>query len=41
VLDGPTVLAVNSFVITENCGGAGFSYRIDQPEILAWINSFL
>ena len=21
--------------------GAGFSYRIDQPEILAWINSFL
>ena len=41
VLYGTTILAVNSFVINGNCAGAGFSYRIDQPEILAWINSFL
>jgi Trypsin len=41
VLYGTTILAVNSFVINENCAGAGFSYRIDQPEILSWIESFL
>jgi Trypsin len=41
VLYGSTVLAVNSFVINGNCAGSGYSYRIDQPEILAWINSFL
>lgn len=41
VLYGSTVLAVNSFVINGNCAGAGYSYRIDQPEILSWIQSFL
>jgi hypothetical protein len=41
VLYGTTILAVNSFVINGNCAGSGYSYRIDQPEILAWINSFL
>ena len=41
VLYGTTILAVNSFVINGNCAGAGYSYRIDQPEILAWIESFL
>ena len=41
VLYGTTILAVNSFVINANCAGAGFSYRIDQPQILSWINSFL
>jgi hypothetical protein len=41
VLYGTTILAVNSFVINENCAGAGFSYRIDQPQILSWIQSFL
>jgi len=41
VLYGTTILAVNSFVINENCAGAGFAYRIDQPEILSWIESFL
>ena len=41
VLYGTTILAVNSFVINLNCAGAGFSYRIDQPEILDWITSFL
>lgn len=39
--DGNTIVAVNSFVINGNCAGAGFSYRIDDPEILAWINTFL
>lgn len=41
VLYGTTILAVNSFVINGNCAGAGFAYRIDQPEILSWIKSFL
>ena len=41
VLYGTTILAVNSFVINANCAGAGFSYRIDQPQILSWIESFL
>jgi hypothetical protein len=41
VLYGTTIVAVNSFVINGNCAGSGYSYRIDQPEILAWINSFL
>jgi hypothetical protein len=41
VLYGTTILAVNSFVINANCAGAGFSYRIDQPQILSWIQSFL
>lgn len=41
VLYGTTILAVNSFVTNGNCAGSGYSYRIDQPEILAWINSFL
>lgn len=41
VLYGTTILAVNSFVINNNCAGSGFSYRIDQPQILSWIESFL
>jgi Trypsin len=41
VLYGSTVLAVNSFVINSNCAGAGYSYRVDQTGILAWIHSFL
>ena len=41
VLYGTTILAVNSFVINNNCAGSGFSYRIDQPRILSWIESFL
>ncbi|CAN5229854.1 hypothetical protein BH18ACT12_BH18ACT12_19020 [soil metagenome] len=41
VLYGSTVVAVNSFVINGNCAGSGYSYRIDQPEVLSWIQSFL
>ena len=33
-----TVLAVNSYVTNSNCGGVGYSFRVDTPDILAWIN---
>lgn len=35
------VLAVNSYVTNSNCRGVGYSARVDTPEVLAWINSFL
>ena len=35
-----TVLAVNSYVTNVNCGGVGYSSRVDIPELLTWINSF-
>jgi len=36
-----TVLGVNSYVTNVNCGGVGYSQRVDVPEVLDWINSFL
>jgi hypothetical protein len=36
-----TVLAVNSYVTNINCSGVGYSFRVDTPEVLDWINSFL
>ena len=36
-----TVLAVNSYVTNSNCSGVGYSARVDTPEVLEWINSFL
>lgn len=36
-----TVLAVNSYVTNSNCAGVTYSQRIDIPEVLAWIQSFL
>jgi len=36
-----TVLAVNSYVTNVNCSGVGYSARVDVPETLEWINSFL
>lgn len=36
-----TVLAVNSFVTNVNCGGVGYDTRIDLPERLDWIMSFM
>jgi hypothetical protein len=39
--EGSTVLAVNSYVTNNNCTGVTYSQRVDTPEILAWIESFL
>ena len=36
-----TVLAVNSYVTNGNCAGVTYSQRIDIPEVLTWIRSFL
>lgn len=35
------VLAVNSYVTNFNCAGVGYSARVDTPDVLAWINTFL
>lgn len=35
------VLGVNSYVTNVNCAGVGYSARVDTPEVLAWINTFL
>lgn len=39
--DTNIVLGVNSFVTNGNCSGVTYSERIDLPEILEWIESFL
>ncbi len=36
-----TVLAVNSYVTNVNCSGVGYSARVDVPETLEWIETFL
>jgi hypothetical protein len=36
-----TVLAVNSYVTNVNCSGVGYSSRVDIPDVLDWINTFL
>lgn len=36
-----TVLGVNSYVTNYNCAGVGYSSRIDIPEVLDWIDTFL
>ena len=36
-----TVLSVNSFVTNINCSGVGYSSRIDIPEVLEWIYTFM
>jgi hypothetical protein len=35
------VLAVNSYVTNGNCSGVTYSSRVDIPEVLEWIESFL
>jgi hypothetical protein len=32
---------VNSYVTNANCAGVGYDTRVDLPERLAWITSFL
>ncbi len=36
-----TVLGVNSYVTNVNCSGVGYSARVDIPEVLEWIESFM
>ena len=36
-----TVLGVNSYVTNNNCSGVGYAQRIDIPEVLDWIDSFM
>jgi len=36
-----TVMGVNSYVTNVNCSGIGYSQRVDIPEVLDWINSFM
>ncbi|HSJ88514.1 MAG TPA: trypsin-like serine protease [Anaerolineales bacterium] len=35
------IVGVTSFGLNNLCRGSDFAYRIDQPEVLAWIESFL
>jgi hypothetical protein len=35
------VLAVNSYVTNVNCSGVGYSARVDIPEVLDWIETFM
>lgn len=41
ILQGDTVLGVNSYVSNINCAGVGYASRVDIPEVLEWIYSFL
>lgn len=36
-----TVLGVNSYVTNSNCSGVGYSARVDVPEVLEWIETFM
>jgi len=36
-----TVLGVNSYVTNMNCSGVGYSARVDVPQVLYWIHTFL
>ena len=36
-----TIVGVNSFVLNENCAGAGFAYRVDTAGANAFIQGFL
>jgi hypothetical protein len=35
------VVGVNSYVTNLNRAGVTYSFRIDSPEVLSWIQSFL
>jgi secreted trypsin-like serine protease len=36
-----TVIALTSYGSNGNCAGVSYSFRIDTPDVLAWIQSFL
>jgi hypothetical protein len=36
-----TVLAINAFVSSANCGGVSYHTRLDTPQVLAWISGYL
>jgi hypothetical protein len=36
-----TVVAITSYGQNANCAGAGWYFRIDQPDVLSWIEGFL
>jgi secreted trypsin-like serine protease len=38
---GNQIVAVNSFVLNENCSGASFGYRVDRAEVRDWVYSFV
>ncbi len=38
---GNKIVAVNSFVLNENCSGASFGYRLDRTEVINWVYSFV
>ena len=40
--DSPTtVAAITSYGTNDNCAGAGWYFRIDQPDVLSFIEGFL
>lgn len=41
ILDGDTLVAVNSFGVNANCAGIGGVFRIDREAELDWISGFL
>ncbi len=41
LINGDTLVAVNSFGLNGNCAGIGGMFRIDRAEEIAWINTFL
>jgi hypothetical protein len=41
VLLGDTIVAVNSFVTNGLCRGVTYSYRLDTPDALAFVRTFL
>ncbi len=41
VLVGDTILAVNAFGTNGLCRGVNYAYRLDTPEALAFVRSFL
>jgi len=34
-------VAVNSFVMNENCDGTSFAYRVDKADVQSWIQGWI